>query len=300
MNQNQATQRTFVIGDEWLYYKFYTGPKTADMVLTQVIKPVVDQLMADQIIDKWFFIRYSDPKLHIRVRFHYTDPQNIFPITQAIFSHAKPFIEKDLIWKVMIDTYQRELERYGYNTMELSESYFCCDSILMMNMLDLIEGDEGEIVRWLFGLRSLDALLNDFRYELPKKVALLTTLQENFGREFGMGRGLKMQLDAKFRKERSMIDEVLDRTKDSSSQMLPLFNLIEERSKLMHPIADQILNIEKEEKLGRTLNDLMSSYIHMMLNRLFKSKQRLHELVIYDFLLRYYKSEVAKQKNKQQ
>jgi len=40
----------------------------------------------------------------------------------------------------------------------------------------------------------------------------------------------------------------------------------------------------------------MASYSHMMVNRLFKSKQRLHEMVLYDFLHRYYKSEIARQK----
>ena len=45
---------------------------------------------------------------------------------------------------------------------------------------------------------------------------------------------------------------------------------------------------------------LMGSYIHMLINRLFKSKQRLHEMVIYDFLFRYYKSEIAKKKYKPQ
>jgi hypothetical protein len=34
----------------------------------------------------------------------------------------------------------------------------------------------------------------------------------------------------------------------------------------------------------------------MMLNRLFRSKNRLHELVLYDFMNRYYKSELAKEK----
>ena len=32
---------------------------------------------------------------------------------------------------------------------------------------------------------------------------------------------------------------------------------------------------------------LVASHIHMMVNRLFKSEQRLHELIIYDFLFRH-------------
>ena len=36
--------------------------------------------------------------------------------------------------------------------------------------------------------------------------------------------------------------------------------------------------------------EILPSYIHMSLNRLFLAKPRMHELVIYDFLLRAYTS----------
>ena len=106
-------KRFFVIGDEWLYYKFYCGPKTADEILIEVIKPVSEKLLKDNIIDKWFFIRYSDPKLHLRVRFHYANPENILFIINTINQYIQFYIDQDLIHKVQIDTYQRELERYG-------------------------------------------------------------------------------------------------------------------------------------------------------------------------------------------
>jgi len=65
---NNKVQRTFIAGDQWLYYKIYTGVKTADLILTKIIKPFADQLLAQGLIKKWFFIRYADPKHHIRIR----------------------------------------------------------------------------------------------------------------------------------------------------------------------------------------------------------------------------------------
>ena len=41
--------RTFITGSEWLYYKFYTGPKTADLILTNLIKPVSETLLEEGI-----------------------------------------------------------------------------------------------------------------------------------------------------------------------------------------------------------------------------------------------------------
>ena len=66
-------KRSFIIGSEWVYYKIYTGPKTADSILVDFIKPIVDQLLKDGIIKMWFFIRYADPEFHLRVRFQITN-----------------------------------------------------------------------------------------------------------------------------------------------------------------------------------------------------------------------------------
>ena len=294
--QPQPLKRTFIIGDEWLYYKFYTGPKTADVILTEMIKPVTEELLSQQVIDYWFFIRYADPQLHTRVRFHVSDPQNIAPVIQAIRSHSTPYIEKDLVWKIQLDTYQQEVERYGIHSMDLSEKWFFYDSKMIVDMLSLIEGDEGERIRWLFALRAVDTMLDDFRFDIEPKFDLVTLLRENFGKEHGMNHNLKEQMEQKFRKDRAVINELMDRNNDQVSEMLPLFQFLAQKSAAVQPIAEQILALNKNNRLGMPLNDLMGSYSHMMVNRLFKSKQRTHEMVLYDFLHRYYKSEIARSK----
>jgi hypothetical protein len=73
----ENVQRTFVIGDKWLYYKIYCGVKTADMLLLEVIKSLTEQLIEEKIIDRWFFIRYSDPEPHVRFRVQFIDIKNI-------------------------------------------------------------------------------------------------------------------------------------------------------------------------------------------------------------------------------
>ncbi|MBE9468437.1 MAG: thiopeptide-type bacteriocin biosynthesis protein [Bacteroidetes bacterium] len=293
---NKEVKRKFIIGDEWLYYKLYTGPKTADKILTEVIKPVTEKLLLDNIIDKWFFIRYADPKLHIRVRFHYKSPEKIFNITEIVKKFINPYIEDGLIWKVQADTYNREIERYGYDTIELAEDLFFRDSEMIVNMLDLIEGDEGEVVRWLFSLRAIDALLENFKYDEQQKLNLSEKLKTGFGKEFGMNKSLKRQLDMKFRKERFVINNVLNRKNDSESEMKQLFELLNKKSSDIEQIVSYLLEKNVNNKLQAPLDDLLSSYIHMTMNRIFKSKQRVHEMVIYDFLYHYYTSNIAKMK----
>jgi thiopeptide-type bacteriocin biosynthesis protein len=297
--QEIRNKRTFMLGDEWLYYKFYTGPKTADVVLTEIIKPAAEEFLSGNVIDYWFFIRYGDPKNHTRVRFHVPNPMNIGVIITALRERVAPYIEQSLIWKVQVDTYEQEVERYGIDSIELAEKLFFHDSKMMVDMLSLIEGDEGERIRWLFGLRAVDSFLDDFGFNMEQKYELVTKLRENFGAEFGLNHGLKEQLESKFRKERAQINETMDRATDDVSEMYPLFKMIEQRSAGFQPIVKNILELKEQNRLLVEFNDLLWSYSHMMVNRLFKSRQRLHELVLYDFLHRYYKSEIARRKYSQ-
>ncbi len=174
---NNNIQRNFSIGSEWLYYKLYTGHKTSDLVLTEIIKPIAQQLTNEKVIDKWFFIRYADPKHHVRLRFHCLDKSSIGRIISVLHEPLEHFMEEDLIWKIQLDTYQRELERYGTETMEFSETIFYHDSDSIVDFLDLIEGKEGEQLRWLFGLRSINHLLDCFDYSLEEKLVLMDSLK---------------------------------------------------------------------------------------------------------------------------
>ncbi len=287
-------KRTFFIGDEWLYYKIYCGPKTADVILSEVIKRVTEELVEQKQIDKWFFIRYSDPKNHIRVRFHLCSEDSIVAITTLLNKALKEYIEADLVWKVMTDSYQREIERYGTNTILQAEELFCNDSVLTAGIVSMIDGDEGEIVRWAVGLRSVDEFINDFGYSIDEKFELLTMMKDSFAREYHMDKSLKMQLGDKYRKETGFISDVLDPANDEQSEFKPIYDLIKIRSEQNKVAISEILDLKVNNQLEKPLNDYMWSYLHMLNNRLFKSKQRTHELVMYYYLHQYYRSKLAR------
>ncbi|WP_299610861.1 thiopeptide-type bacteriocin biosynthesis protein [uncultured Aquimarina sp.] len=294
----EGVQRAFIIGSEWLYYKIYTGPKTSDLILTEIIKPIASQLLEQDVIDKWFFIRYNDPKHHIRVRFHYNEPENVAAVINALYAGLKEFSDEDLIWKIQLDTYQREIERYGVDTMVASEELFFLDSKMIVDFLDLIDGDEGEELRWLFGIRAIDQLLADFGYDEDQKLVLMERLKTGFGAEFGMNKNLKKQMDKKFRNEQEKIKNFLRLSKEATPEYIPILDLLEEKSTKSKALVGSI----KSKVNTSILDDRMSSYIHMLMNRLFRSKNRLHEMVLYDLLYRNYKIAwgIRKFKNKKQ
>lgn len=293
----QKIKRNFILGDEWVYFKIYSGYKTADLVLTDAINPLVKELLEEKIIDKWFFIRYSDPDFHLRIRFRLTDLSQLGKLIFMMNSVVKPFLENMQVLKFQTDTYSRELERYGTNTVTYSEILFFYDSEMTTGMLDIIEGDEGEVVRWHFAIKIVDSFLNDFNFSENEKLELLDRLQNGFGSEFNMNKNLKIQIDRKFRNERKTIIGILNGNETINSDYAPLNNLIKRRSKKNKGIIEKINTIKSKNQLEIDLNDLISSYIHMMLNRIFKSNPRLNEMLIYSFLYRFYKSEIARKKS---
>lgn len=292
------TQRSFVIGDNWIYYKIYSGTKTADSILINDIKPIAESLRKENIITKWFFIRYSDPKTHIRLRFFSDNIENIGIIIKSLCPIFAKYIANDLIWKVQTDTYNRELERYGFKTIELAEDFFYADSEMIACLLLLIiEQNFDEEVRWLFGLLAIDAILSVFNFNLEQKRDFMDTLKTSFGQEFRMNRELKKQLDNKFRNERNKIELffLLNRSDEASNGQI--LSIIEEYKNKISRVSEKILLYNKQKILEVEINNLISSFIHMTMNRLFKSKNRVHEMVCYDFLYRHYRSALARNNN---
>lgn len=287
-------KRDFFIGDSWLYYKIYCGYKTSDKILVDVIKIVSDEMLEKEIIEKWFFVRYGDPENHLRVRFLFSKPDQIYTLIKLLNENLQRFVLSGLVWNVMIDTYKREIERYGINTIHLSESLFFNDSALSLNILSMIDGDSGEIIRWGIGLRSIDEFINDFNYSLEEKINLLSYMRDSFVKEFNVEHNLRMQLSDKYRKNKLFIENMLNCSFEDTNELSPLFDIIKSRSFMNKPIIDEILNIKNDNKLEKPLNELMWSYLHMLNNRLFKSKQRIHELVVYDFLYQHYRSKLAR------
>jgi len=294
--ETHKAQRTFIIGDNWLYYKIYTGAKTSELILTESIRPVVEELLKNNIIQKWFFIRYSDPHYHIRIRIYLNNTEHIGKVIRLLKQSFKLFIDEDLIWKIQIETYQRELERYGISNIVNSENMFFIDSVMMLKLFNVIVGDKGEEIRWLFGIKAIDSLLNSFMYDENRKRELLEHLKESFGQEFGMSRSLKKQLDIKFREENERIENFLDPKNELNSSYLPLYKIIIEKELMTKEIVGDIIALKDNNYLEIELDFLISSYIHMLMNRLFRTKNRMHEMVIYDFMFRIYNSRCARKK----
>ncbi|UZO81725.1 thiopeptide-type bacteriocin biosynthesis protein [Aquimarina sp. ERC-38] len=280
-------QRTFIPGDSWLYYKIYCGARSSDMILNEMVSVISDQALAQDWIDRWFFIRYADPDTHIRVRFRLTNNNFLEKVMTTVQSLILSYVEHEIVHKIQIDTYQRELERYSKFNIEASELLFYKESEVILKAIREINNEEDY---FFLVIKLINSLLNLFTYSPDKKLKLCTQNVAGYKKEFQADKRLTKQLDTKYRKLKTKCKAILhDKATSVEEELLCTINA--EYIKEMKPIVYQIEENLKNHPEEVLKNSLISSYIHMLVNRAFRSKQRFYELVCYDFLEKFYKEE---------
>lgn len=274
-----SAKRRFFPGTEWLYFKVYTGIKTADLVLEKLM-PIINSLEEKKQISKWFFIRYNDPKPHLRIRFHLAKKELFQSVVQEINNGLESFLESGEISDLSVNTYTRELERYGHNTIENAESFFFINSKIT---LEWLEYDDEE--KLLVSIFYIECLLNLLKLSINEKSEWIKRFNDAFKAEFNADKNLNSQLDKKYRAFKLKYAEFLYSPEFSSERNQIVSNLSEIEGDIVF-----ILHKNKTNSPDVNLPSFFQSIIHMNINRLFVSDQRLFEMVIYDFLNRYYKS----------
>lgn len=288
-------QEELAPGSEWLYVKLYTGTATADVVLREVVAPVAREALGSGDADRWFFIRYGDPEWHLRVRFH-GDPavlhDKVLPKIQAA---AAPLLDDGRLWKVQLDTYQREVTRYGGpEGIGPAEHLFWADSEAVLGIVLLIEGDEGADARWRLAVAGVDRLFTTLGLDLEAKVRVAGRLRESFTREFEASLPLKKQIGDRHRQERKPLEELLAAAPDGDHPYAPGIAALEQGAKLAAPAAEELRKRAEQGRLISSIEEFAPSLAHMHVNRLIRSEGRAHELVLYEFLFRHYNAQAAR------
>jgi thiopeptide-type bacteriocin biosynthesis protein len=297
----REVQRQFAPGSEWLYVNLYCGTAAADELLRELVRPVTGELLASGAVDHWFFIRYSDPNWHLRMRLH-GDPRRLL-------NEALPIIEKAAaarlasgqITRWNVDTYVREVERYGGSSgISLAEQVFYHDSETALALVETYRGDAGLDALWRLALVGIDRLLDDMGLAANSKLRVIRQARDGMAREFGAEYGLTPQIAQKFRAERKNLEQALrGGSNEYEGELSQGIALLAERSRRLTPVFADISSLEAKGDLAVDVEALAPSYVHMFVNRVLRSAQRAQELVLYDFLTRLYESQTARNERAQ-
>lgn len=287
------TKRQFIPGSEWLYFKLYCGNKTADTILVNDILPLGESLTEENLSDKWFFIRYSDPGFHIRFRIHIPRQEHYGPVFNRVYPVFEKLKETGRIYNLQCDTYNRELSRYGTENFHLTETLFYADSLYVLKILAAIrDAEDPDMERWRLSLRLIDDTLEIFRLTPVMKRDFMFAQSEGFKKEFGYTSiPMIRQLNDKYRTNRKWIESVFA-ADTSPGGFLPAYSFAAARAGKIREISRNILVSHLPDKA--LFNNYAAGIIHMTMNRLFHSSNRMYEMVIYDFLYRYYRSSLAR------
>lgn len=294
-NANVAAKRCYPPGSEWLYIKLYCGTAAADDVLRRVIAPVLDQAIGSGWVDRWFFIRFEDPDPHLRLRFHGDPGELLGALLPVLRDAADPFLIDETIRGFQLDTYAPEIDRYGgARGASLAETLFQADSEATLGLLRLLGGDAGEKLRWLLTLRGLHDLLVALRLDFDTRFHVVSTQRRSFAEEFKVAKPQRIQLGNRFRQHRREAESIVAASPQSRAELAPALALLRRRSDAISKISEELSALDREGELGVPIPELARSYLHMHVNRMIRSAQRTHELVLYDFLQRIYESEAAR------
>lgn len=274
----------------WLYFKIYCGETIADRLLASDIAPLVAALQDADVVTRWFFIRYVDPHHHLRVRF-LVDPGREQDVAEALHARLASAQRDELVWRIQRDVYEPEVERYGVATMELAERLFHHESEMVAQVVRAVRGAGDEHLRWQFGMAAIDRRLEDFGCPPEARVRLLGRFAVTLLPEFGDPKQVKARIDARARELKPWVEDALD---PDLARLGALADVLDAHSAATESDRHVLLSLSASGELALPLEQLLASYLHMFCNRLFITRQRLHEAVIYLFVAKQLRSAGAR------
>jgi thiopeptide-type bacteriocin biosynthesis protein len=295
-----ATARAFGPGGEWLFAKLYTGNVTADTLLDAVVRPLAHEAIASGNADRWFFIRYNDPRFHVRLRFHGNADSLNLHVARSLETLCRPWLESGALHSVEFDTYRPEVTRYGGpEAIHLAETAFQVDSEAVLALIHAGEGAASDESRLLLTLVGVDRILRDAGLTLDGRHAFSAALRDSLVAKRGTAppnvKAIRKVLSTRYREKRAAISRILDGNggPDDSLRSLAV-KVFEARSSRIGPIFERMRVLEANHKLDRPVNDILTSLVHMHVNRAMRNNQQAHEREVYHCLAQHYASERAR------
>lgn len=286
------TKKDFLPGDRWIYFKFYCGYKTGDRIIEEILGPVSLELINAGLIDKWFFIRYADPDNHLRWRVLLSDLKYFQDVILKVNKIVEVYYKRRQIYRYQIDTYFREISRYGSNSIDIIESIFWKNSVAIYLFLKSYRANSFDNLRWQFGLILVDKILTCFSLDIERKLEFVKYMRGKYRLEFNYDETMKKRIGDFYREEKNSIYNCLRVDLDKIEYTdLNIVRIIAENYRVeMQIYCENILHLENDNTLAISLNEIISSLIHMSINRLFYLNQRFQEYVLYELLSNYYTS----------
>ncbi len=283
-------QRKYFPGDEWVYFKLYTGIKVAEKIVSEKFIGLTELLVEKGLISQWFFLRYTDPDFHIRLRFKLTDRAAYGELVSSFYSYFSDYLQEGSIKKVILDTYDRELERYGFELIDAAEQVFHTDSVFVTELITHAAAAGIKEYKWLLAMGIMESYFNAFEVYDERRLNFVKGIRDVFATEFHAGKMQRRHFSAKYRTEKLVIENFLLEKKLEGYNIEWFFKMKEKLEQSLSVIYKTQYAEQQESKVEAYLN----SFIHMSLDRFFSSKNRPHEYALYSLMEQFYRYQIGK------
>lgn len=283
----EIVKRYFSPMSEWIYFKIYLNPKAGDLVLTKYIAPMIQEIVP-KYSEKWFFLRFNDDGFHIRLRIEVIDNRyayKSFDIAQKYLNKA--FID-GCIYKWSLDTYQREIERYGENSILKTEEYFYLNSTTSLKILHLISNKYYEIN--CVALATINIILGYYIPDIHQRLTYCNNTIKGYLIEQKCSIN-QTEINKIYRYYRPFLNHI--ESMDYRG-ILPdnVSTILTEFANLFNEYRNTI-----DECVFAKMN--FGSMIHLDINRIYPYNARITELVLYLILSKKYHSDICRLKQNQ-
>lgn len=254
--------RVYIPGTEWLFVKLYVSRNSQDDFITQYMWNFAEDMVNIGAAKKWFFMRYADPNPHIRLRFYGVKENLVTKLLPALSQWADPLVSDGVIQKLVLDTYDREIERYGgIHLIHDAEEIFFADSKMVVHLLDMIRYNQIDLlIEEVAALATVD-LLECFGLTFKEQLEFLDRIvsKDDFREEFrSRRRSLGLLLDP--REDRKALSKI------RNGEMIR--RLLNTRSPYLISFKKKMQTNMEKELLTNYPNEIIGSLIHMHCNRL--------------------------------
>lgn len=267
-------ERSFFPGDSWIYLKLYTAYKQHDEFIAGPLREFVRGLLHHAFIDSWFYLRYCDSAPHLRLRLHTHPSQTSQHLLTEALAWSRQLVEREQISHFCLDTYEREIERYGGPAaIEILEQLFAAESVTASDLVAACYNRHITVDPNAIAVFSLDALFTGWGLGLPERLQWLrrNTQKYEAGKAFHAKRQLLCDLVAPWEHTHDP---------DLMQQRELLCQLIEQRQSMLPMISARVREIEKAGELWTPVEHIVGSLAHMHINR-FLGVDRQREQHIY-------------------
>ncbi|MTB50729.1 lantibiotic dehydratase [Lewinella sp. W8] len=289
------TPRTVFPSSEWIFFKLYAGANAVEKIVSERLPVFLAELHREGLISSFFFLRLRDPDYHLRIRFRTPDHAAIGEVIRRMNEYFAPELENGFIWKIMVDTYQRELERYGADLMRASEELFAVDSTAVVRLKSLLSAEVNKDEEWLLMMRMMQIYVEVFELDDKQIGEFLKERRETFSHIFNTNKLQKRDLTLRYKNHLPKIAAAV------VAEQFP-FEQEAAMRQILAVFRKDITEIYQQHFRHLSIQDKMEglqSYIHMSILRFAASKNKVHEHVMFFMLERFYLQQKQMERQRQ-